>query len=149
MNTVVTEICIFILLLCLTFFSGFWLEHERWVDASTNDKQLYEARIETVSLANHKLEQDAVNAKTTYVQGINSISDYYTNNPIIKLQEHTIYTKQPNGQVMPETLDCTERVDAASSVEYVSPYNPEEVERIALQLTQLQELLKQEGAIIK
>ena len=91
-----------------------------------------------------KHQQEMKNAAESMVQAVGGIDSYYKQHPVVRVRDVC-----PGGSGMPQTAGGAEGIDAATVSGYVSPYSPQEVEKVAAQLNELQLLLLRDGVTVE
>jgi len=138
-----------------SIYLGYRYEDNVLIAFTAKVKEAGDAQTAAAAAKDKQNQEDANEAQTNATQAINSIADYYNQHPV------TVVTRLPNG-----TSSCT--VSGATNspgstneagatgnaptqpaVQYVSPYNPEQVEEMASQLNQLEKLLINDGVQVQ
>ena len=141
-------IAVILILMLVSGFYGWYKEHEVLVAYKATVAELGKAQQEQVAQLKKSQEEYANEADVKIQNATSAIADYYTNHPVIRVQ-------YSNTSCVPGAPDITKGVGQTSesavptASEFISDYNPEEVELMADQLDQLLQLLNKDGIKFK
>lgn len=137
---------VFALVFSVAFVFGVLVERGRFLQYKGEVKGAVSVQEQTTKAADKKNEGEAHATEQNYVQAINDLNRYWTTHPVIRVQHDNICTlSQTPGN--PTTTNGT--APGGNAATYISPYSPQETERVAIQLHMLQQLLIADGVTIK
>jgi hypothetical protein len=123
---------------------GFIYEQEKFVAYKAQEKGITETQMKVTDDENANNKGDANAAKLQSDNALAAKDAYYRDHPVTRfVTVHAGGLRACNGSgTVPTTADNPKVADGASTVSYVSPYDPSDTETIAITLDALQTRLQ-------